>query len=437
MPGGAVAVRSRAIADRPGGAAPPARRGELDLLRALVVVGLVLFHTAVIFGPGEFPVKAATESPAVTVLLAFGATWGMPLLFVISGMGIWYSLRSRSGGAFVRERLQRLMVPLVFGVLTLVPLQLYLGLRHSGTTGSFVEFYRRFLDVRPSLDFPFVVKAAADGAGFETGHLWFLVCLLGFSLALLPGFLLLRRPAGVRLVGKLGGMLSRPGAVFLLALPLAAVELPLGSEIGFATWNRYSYAGLLIYGYLAAADARIGEAFQRQWRPALAVAVLLFAAGGPMFAVASGHADPFTGTDPASLTFRLLKTIDGWLWVVAILGLARGRLVRRTRTGERAVGGRIGSPSRVGAYVNEAVLPFYVLHETVIVVIAEWVLPWRIGVGAQILLITFASLTVTLLLYDLGVRRTPVTRWLFGLKPTHPPLAPGEDARWPRRGGDR
>jgi hypothetical protein len=48
-------------------------------------------------------------------------------------------------------------------------------------------------------------------------------------------------------------------------------------------------------------------------------------------------------------------------------------------------------------------------------------------VGAQILLITFASLIVTLLLYDLGVRRTPITRRLFGLKPTHPPLAPGED----------
>lgn len=434
---GAVAVRSRAIADRPGGAAAPAaRRGELDLLRALVVVGLVLFHTAVIFGPGEFPVKAATESPAVTVLLAFGATWGMPLLFVISGMGIWFSLRSRGAGAFVRERLRRLMVPLVVGVLTLVPLQLYLGLRHSGTTGSFVEFYRRFLDVRPSLDFPFVVRAA-DGGLFETGHLWFLVCLLGFSLALLPGFLLLRRPSGVRLVGKLGGMLSRPGAVFLLALPLAAVELSLGSEVGFATWNRYSYAVLLVYGYLAAADARIGGAFQRQWRPALAAAVPLFAAGGAMFAMASGHGDPFTGTDPASLTFRLLKTVDGWLWVVAILGLARSRLARRARTGGRAVGGRIGSSSRVGAYVNEAVLPFYVLHETVIVVIAKWVLPWKIGVGAQILLITFTSLIVTLLLYDLGVRRTPITRWLFGLKPTHPPLASGKDASWPRRGGDR
>jgi glucan biosynthesis protein C len=408
---------------------PPARRGELDLLRALVVVGLVYFHTAVIFGGGEFPVKAAVENRAATVFLAFGATWGMPLLFVISGMGIWYSLRSRSPKAFVRERLRRLLVPLVVGVLTLVPLQVYLGLRRSGQGGSFASFYRRFVDVRPSLDFPFVVKAAPDARVFETGHLWFLVCLLAFSLVLLPGLALLRRPPGTRLVGRLGGLLARPGAVFLLALPLAAVELPLGSEVGLGAWNRYSYALLLAYGYLAAADARIGEAFRRQWRPAMASGVLLFVAGGSMYAAAAGHGDPFTGTDPLSIAFRLLKSIDGWLWVVAILGLARSRLARRPKqVARRPSAGRIDGASvvgRLGAYANDAVLPFYVLHETIIVVIAYYVLPWKIGALAQFLLISLTSLAATLLVYDLGIRRAPITRFLFGLRPSRRPLHPG------------
>jgi surface polysaccharide O-acyltransferase-like enzyme len=409
---------------------PSGRRSELDLLRALVVVGLVLFHTTVIFGAGEFPVKAATESGVATAFLAFGATWGMPLLFVISGMGIWHSLGSRGAGAFVRERVRRLLVPLLVGVLTLVPLQVYLGLRRSGRVGSFAGFYQHFLEVRPSLDFPFVVKAASGGGSFETGHLWFLVCLLGFSLALLPGFVLARRGAGMRVVERLGGLLARPGAVLLLGLPLAAVELPLGSEVGHAAWNRYSYALLLAYGYLAAADARIGEAFQRQWRTAMAGAVLLFAAAGPVFAAASAHADPFTGTDGLSLGFRLLKSVDGWLWVVAILGLARSRTARRRSRPARPAGDPSGDAAvagRVGAYVNEAVLPFYVLHETVIVMVACFVLPWRIGVLAQILLISLVSLVVTLLVYDLGVRRSAITRWLFGLKPTRQPLA-----RWTR-----
>jgi glucans biosynthesis protein C len=394
----------------------PPRRGELDLLRALVVVGLVFFHSAVIFGPGEFPVKAAAENPAATVFIAFGATWGMPLLFVVSGMGIWYSLRSRGAGAFARERLRRLLIPLVTGLLTLVPLQAYLGSRRAGDTSSYAAFYARFWDVRPSLDFPFVLTAAPGTDAFQTGHLWFLVCLLAFSLLLLPGFALLRLPQGTRQVGRLAGFLARPGAIFLLAIPLVAVEIGLGSEVGFAAWNRWSYALLLVYGYLAAADARIGEAFQRQWRSALVLAIVLFAAGGSLFGAAGG--DPFTGSDPLSVAFRLVKSVDGWLWMVAILGFARSRVAGRSRsTASLGRPDRVTLLRRLGAYGNDAVLPFYVLHETVIVAIASAILTWPIGAGAQYPLIVLSSLAATLLLYDLGVRRSRVTRLLFGLKP--------------------
>jgi glucan biosynthesis protein C len=346
----------------------PARRGELDLLRALVVVGLVFFHSAVIFGPGEFPVKAETEHLAATAFLAFGATWGMPLLFTISGMGVWYSLRSRGPAGFARERLRRLGVPLLVGLLTLVPLQVWLGLRHSGDPAAGPGFYRRFWDVRPSLNFPFVVEAAPGGL-FETGHLWFLVCLLGFSLVLLPGLRLLDRAHG-----------QGPAAVLFL-----------------------------VAGFLAAADRRIGQAFRRRRRAAIVLAGLGFLASGAVYAAASANGDPFTGMEPLAVAFRLLKTLDGLLWVVAILGLAGSRRARpRTPT---------APARRVGAYLNEAVLPFYVLHETVVVAVAYAVLSWPVAPGVQYLVISLAALAGTLALYDLGVRRTPVTRALFGLKP--------------------
>jgi glucan biosynthesis protein C len=401
---------------------PPGRRGELDLLRALVVVGLVFFHTAVIFGAGEFPVKAAAENRVATVFLAFGATWGMPLLFVISGMGIWYSLRSRSAAAFARERLRRLLVPLLIGLVALVPLQVYLGRRRAGDPAPVAYVYTRFWEVRPSLAFPFVLTAAPGDSAFETGHLWFLVCLLGFSLALLPGFTFLRTPPGGRLVERLGALLARPGAVFLLALPLAAVELALGSEVGHGGWNHGTYALLLAYGYLAAADGRIGLAFQRQRRPAAVLGLVLFVAAAATHTAAAGHAEPFTAADPLSLAFRLLKSAAGWLWVVAILGLARGWIERPRRPPAGARPALAGVGRRLGAYANDAVLPFYVLHETVIVVVAYHVLGWPVGAGVQFLLIGFASLAATLLVYDLAIRRSPAIRFLFGLKPARRPL---------------
>jgi glucan biosynthesis protein C len=389
------------------------------------------FITAVIFGAGEFPVKAAAEHRGATVFLAFGATWGMPLLFLISGMGIWYSLRSRSAGAFARERLRRLGVPLLVGLLTLVPLQVYLGLRRAGDPSSYAAFYARFWDVRPSLDFPFVVTAAPGTGVFEAGHLWFLVCLLAFSLLLLPGFAFLRRPPGTRLIDRQAWLLPRPGAVFLLALPLAAIEILLGSEVGHGGWNHGSYALFLVYGFLAAADARIGEAFQRQWRPAAALGVLLFAAAGAVYAAAEARGDPFTDSDPVSLTFRVLKSVDGWLWVVAILGWARSCITTRHGSPAPTAPDRASAVRRLGAYANEAVLPVYVLHETVIVVIAYYVLGWPVGAGAQFLLICIASLAVTLLVYDLGVRRTRITRFLFGLKSTREAMPETEPSAVP------
>jgi glucan biosynthesis protein C len=264
------------------------RRAELDLLRALVVVGLVFFHTAVIFGAGEFPVKAEAQNRAVTVVLAFGATWGMPLLFFISGMGICYALRSRSATEFAHERLRRLGIPLATGLLTLVPLQVYLGRRRAGDTSSYASFYARFWDVRPTLHFPFVLTAAPDGV-FVTGHLWFLVCLLAFSLLLLPGFLFLRAPRGARVAGWLAGLLGRPGALFLPALPLVAVEVGLGSEVGYGAWNLGSYALFLGYGFLAARSEGIGKVLQQRYRAAAAIGVVLFAATGAAYAAASGR----------------------------------------------------------------------------------------------------------------------------------------------------
>ncbi|WP_277994750.1 acyltransferase family protein [Streptomyces sp. GB4-14] len=106
------------------------RRGELDVLRALVVVGLVFFHSALVFSPDDdFYVKNATTTDAVTVLAGFGVVWAMPMLFLVAGLGARHSVRRRGPARFARERLLRLGVPLVFGTVVLCPLPQWLRLR--------------------------------------------------------------------------------------------------------------------------------------------------------------------------------------------------------------------------------------------------------------------------------------------------------------------
>ena len=169
----------------PSGAARPERRPELDAIRTLVVVGLVFFHSALVFDTrDDYYVKNAETTDATTIAAGLGVVWAMPMLFLIAGLGSWHSLRRRGPAGFAVERLLRLGVPLVFATLTIIPVPQWLRLRADPDYHeSYLRFLPRFFDVRLDLaEFPFVVQ----GEHFEVGHLWFVVLLLAFALLLAP-----------------------------------------------------------------------------------------------------------------------------------------------------------------------------------------------------------------------------------------------------------
>ncbi|GAA3906208.1 hypothetical protein GCM10022207_89570 [Streptomyces lannensis] len=151
----------------------PERRPELDAIRMLVVIGLVFFHSALVFAADDdFYVKNAETTETIMIIAGFGVVWAMPLLFLISGLGAWHSLQRRGAGGFARERLLRLGVPLVFATLALNPLPQWLRLRSADADyhESYLGFLPRFYDVHlEPEEFPFLVQ----GEHFETGHLWF------------------------------------------------------------------------------------------------------------------------------------------------------------------------------------------------------------------------------------------------------------------------
>ncbi|MET7461325.1 acyltransferase family protein, partial [Nonomuraea sp. NPDC005501] len=158
---------------------------ELDFVRVLVVVGLVLFHSSLVFDVNDdFYVKNAETTGITTIFAGFGVLWAMPLLLLIAGFGAWHSLRRRGPGGFALERLRRIGVPLVFGTAVLVPVPQWLRLRADPAYHeSYLAFLPRFFDIRVEpWEFPFVLQ----GDSFETGHLWFLLLLLAFALMLAP-----------------------------------------------------------------------------------------------------------------------------------------------------------------------------------------------------------------------------------------------------------
>jgi glucan biosynthesis protein C len=126
------------------------RRYDIDWLRVLAVLMLIPFHTARIFDIWEpFYAKSDQVSRALTYFFIGGVNaWHMPLFFLLARASTWFALGFRSGGQYIKERLKRLIVPLVFGTLVIVSPQTYLGaLTYGKFAGSFFQYYPRFFQI--------------------------------------------------------------------------------------------------------------------------------------------------------------------------------------------------------------------------------------------------------------------------------------------------
>ncbi len=340
-----------------------------DLARAVVVGGLIPFHAALVFdATDDFYVKSertAELAPfAAPVVVA-----AMPLLFLVAGIGAWHSWWARGTGQYLRRRMRRLLVPLVAGTVLLVPLPVWLRLRADpGYTESYAAFWPLFFRVRWDwTEFPFVLRPAADGRGFETGHLWFVYLLFLYSLAVLPLLGWLGSARGGRVVGALADSAGRRGVILLPAVLLGAVAAGLGLDEGIAAGNALGYLLFFAAGAVLASDTRLREMVRRDAGRAGVVAVGLMVVAGVTL-LAGGEGDPLLDRDPLVLVGRAAFGATGWCAVVAIIGgLARLRPSSGVAGPEGSRGGR-------GVrYAAPAVPPWYVLRRPVVVAVAYFV----------------------------------------------------------------
>ncbi len=369
------------------------RLDYIDWLRLLAVALLLPYHSARVFDVFDtFYVKNAVLSGGLSYIIAFLDTWHMPFFFVLAGMSTCLALQRRNGRAYLWERVQRLLVPLVFGLLVIVPPQVYLArITHAGYSSSYVQFYPTFFQLRPG-------DLTGYVGGFTPAHLWFILFLLVFSVVALPLFLWLRSTSGQMALARGFALFRYPGAIFLLILPLGVADglLPdLGGK------NPFFYVLLFIYGYLLVASEHLQQAVDRHRWWALALALLMSAV--TLVAVALDlNPAKFSALD---ITLFLARMAMAWCWTIALLGLGRRYLTA------------VPLPRPVLRYAREASYPIYILHQTVIVVIAFFVVAWDASVAVKYIAILVAASAGTLLIYEFAVRRFNPVRFLFGMKP--------------------
>jgi glucan biosynthesis protein C len=375
-------------------AALPDRKVELDWLRLGAIAGIFVFHTARFFDPWDWHVKNATVHPWLVVPFDIFTTWAMPLLFVISGAGVSLSLCRRDVQRFFWERVLRLLVPLAVGVFTHVLWQVYLErVTHGQFAGSFIEFVPHYFE-----------GLYGYGGNFAWSglHLWYLELLFVLSVVLLPVFAWTRSGAGQRVLEAVCGLLASPGGPFLLAIPIAlAAALPAPTSFwgarSWGGWNVLGHACFFAAGFLVASDARLYESVRRHW---VAATVVAAAIGGPLSVFFIGAPEPVHGSIQAWLLLGGMALV-GWSAVLAVLG--------------GAIAGLNAVRTRFLAHASEAVLPFYVLHQTVILTIGWEVVRLPIPDLVRWAVIAVTSLAVTVVGCEL-VRRVMVLRVLFGMK---------------------
>ena len=126
------------------------RRHDLDWLRVLAILTLHLFHTGMAFNTWGWHIKNDVRLPWLDQPMSFLHQWRMPLLFLISGVGTTFALRSRRLSGFVKERHRRLLLPVLFGMLVIIPPQVFYERLFQGRDyGSFWAFYRTVLEFVP------------------------------------------------------------------------------------------------------------------------------------------------------------------------------------------------------------------------------------------------------------------------------------------------
>jgi len=391
-------------------------------MRAFVVAGLVIFHSAMVFAVStSWFVNDPRPSIGFSVFLLWGSLWGMPLLFLVSGMGVRYAMRSRTAWAFAAERLGRLGIPFLTGLVLLVPPMFYLEhLAQPGFHQSYWRFWLTFMNV-PAIARGLLPQGnwTSGGIGFDPAHLWFLYVLLVFSLALLPLFRYLRGEHGSRLAGRAAAQAARHPLAMLAAaaVPLIVTEAVFGPDGNTGGWERLAYLFPFLYGFLIASDARFESALSRARWPALATAVAA-TVGLLGWAVAAGPG-VMSGAEPG---WSVLQGLAGWTWLAAIAGFAAAFTARRQTSMATPRPAPAPEPrwQRAADYANQAVLPFYLLHEPVIVAFAWIIVRWHAPILVKYPALVAVSFTATLVIYEVAIRRYHLTRLLFGMKPPAP-----------------
>jgi len=343
------------------------RRHDIDWLRVIAIGLLLIYHIAIIFQPWAMFIGFIRSDDLVDGLwtpMTMLNVWRIPLLFYVSGMGLYFAMKKRNFKKLILERSKRILLPFVFGFLAITPLHMLI----------FQYYYKMPLSYYP-----------------HSGHLWFLGNIFIYVLLLSPLFFYLKkhdngkfRKAISKVMTYAIGPLSM-SVFFMLEVGIVKPQL---FEMYAQTWHGF-FIGLLafFFGFLFVYSGKVFWQTVSKWKWLyIGIATVLYIIR-------------FTGFE--SISNMYITAIESNCWIFGVFGLGYHYF---------------NKPSKLLSYLSQAVYPVYIIHMFVLFAGAWIILPLNIYPILKFISITLFTFVVCFLIYEFILRRILILRLLFGLK---------------------
>ncbi|WNB91717.1 acyltransferase family protein [Bacillus sp. NEB1478] len=355
------------------------RQYDMDWIRVLATVGVFLYHCSMFVNPFPWHVKNnEIDSSSILVFSLFVGAWIMPIFFAVSGVSVSYAFEKRSVSLYLKERLKRLGVPLLFGVLFLTPPQIYMErVANNQFNGSYFEFFPHFFD-GIYLDF-----GGTGNFAFFGLHLWYLLVLVVFSFLTIPLFKGITKKGEFRLI-------------HYCLLPIFLFASGLIKTQGLGGWDLMFYLLVFIYGYYFFSSEAFKQTFKSTFRFNLVLAFI----SSVIYINWFMKAYPQQGSEQEILFFAV-RTINCWSLLLCIFFLADKYL---------------SFSNDFHKYASEASMPFYILHQPIILCLGFMIrnLAWPISL--KLLFLIPISFLIIMLCYHFVIQKFSILRFLFGMK---------------------
>lgn len=371
----------------------------LDWLRTAAIIGVLFFHSARPFINDEpWHINNPIKSDVLSEFNFWLSRFRMPLLFFISGAVTWFMAKKRTAGEFLSLRIRRLLIPLVAGMLIVVPPQVYMERVSNGFDGNYWHFYRSIFNFEP---YP--------KGNFSWHHLWFIAYLFIYDILLIPFFSWCKSVSGKKFIDQLS-FFAAGKRIYLLMLPsviiysLFVLDYPTTNDLVHDPLSFTYWLLFLLTGFVAIIQPAIMASIERNRRFSLTIAFILFLG---INYLRWNDFDWFGFIPDASNDWRTpfylaRQPIFTWVLLFAIVGYGKKYL---------------NFKMPLSGYINQSLYPFYILHQTVIVIISFYVAKSNDGVGMKYAFIVLFTLFITAMIYHLFIRPFALTRLLFGMKP--------------------